>query len=94
MRHHRCHQKGSCPLALQASIFKKGGNSFNMAENREPKKFEKNLGRASDMRDSRVRNAVELRKNAQDERLKKGRGMRHTHIQCATRISTTNPVSF
>ena len=59
----------------QASFFKKGNESFTMAENREPKKFERNLGRAADLRDARVRNAVELRKNAQDERLKKGRGV-------------------
>jgi len=43
-----------------------------MAE-RENKKFERNLGKAIDLRDNRVRNAVELRKNAQDERLKMGR---------------------
>ena len=42
---------------------------------REQKKFERNLGKASDLRDARVRNAVELRKSAQDERLKKGRGV-------------------
>lgn len=45
-----------------------------MAE-RENKKFERNLGKATDLRDNRVRNAVELRKNAQDERLKKGRAV-------------------
>ena len=63
-----------------------------MAENREPKKFEKNLGRASDLRDSRVRNAVELRKNAQDERLKKGRGMHLTHINKQPRFILTLPL--
>jgi len=43
-----------------------------MAESQN-KKFERNLGKAADLRDERVRNVVELRKNAQDERLKKGR---------------------
>ena len=43
-----------------------------MAENN--KKFERNLGKAADIRDARVQNVVEERKNAQDERLKKGRG--------------------
>jgi hypothetical protein len=43
-----------------------------MAESQN-KKFERNLGKAADLRDQRVRNVVELRKNAQDERFKKGR---------------------
>ena len=50
-----------------------------MAE-RENKKFERNLGKSNDLRDNRVRNAVELRKNAQDERLKKGRPVAYSNI--------------
>ena len=40
---------------------------------RKNTKFERNLGKPTELRDERVRNAVELRKNAQDERLKTGR---------------------
>jgi importin subunit alpha-1 len=57
---------------------------------REQKKFERNLGKASDLRDARVRNAVELRKSAQDERLKKGRAVTESSSPLAVVQPTAN----
>jgi type III secretion apparatus needle protein len=53
------------------------------------KKFERNLGKAADLRDARVRNVVELRKNAQDERLKKGRG----HTEASSPLAAIQPMA-
>jgi hypothetical protein len=59
-----------------------------MAESQN-KKFERNLGKAADLRDARVRNVVELRKNAQDERLKKGRG----HTEASSPLAAIQPMA-
>jgi hypothetical protein len=60
----------------------------NMSE-RENKKFERNLGKVGDLRDARLRNAVELRKNAQDDRLKKGRGV----TEASSPLAAVQPVA-
>ncbi len=57
---------------------------------RENKKFERNLGKAADLRDARLRNAVELRKQAQDDRLKKGRGV----TEASSPLSAVQPMAM
>lgn len=49
------------------------GPAAGVGAKNENKKFDRKLGESTDLRDKRVHNAVGLRKNAQDERLKKGR---------------------